>query len=291
MKGLLTPNTIPLPFANQGDKNSIPKDATGSQLASYQEGFPAITQKAVKKGGIPPERNDFNGILYLLSQWQYAFQNGWLPTFEQDVSDAIGGYAQGAVLWYKPTTGEFANTVVPLRSLIDNNTYNFNINADYIGIYWETVGINTRVAKAGDTMSGNLTVNANITATGTISAGTKMDTVTPATSSNDTTVPTTAWVRALNPSKTGNILGVPDMNAGVSISSGTTLPCNALVVVTGDPGGYGVTQLCVDGKEVYCGGVSENSQRHKAGNVIAAKGAVITTGGWVSSLTYYPIGA
>lgn len=139
MQDLLIPNVVPMPFANQGDKNQIPTNATGSQLASYQEGFPVITQTAIEEGGIPPERNDFNGILYLLSQWQYAFQNGWLPTFNNDVSNAIGGYALNAILWYYPTSGTDANRAVPLRSLVANNVYNFNENADYIGVYWGRV--------------------------------------------------------------------------------------------------------------------------------------------------------
>lgn len=83
---------------------------------------------------------------------------------------------------------------------------------------------------------------------------------------------------------------VPDMSAGVSFSSGTQLPCNALVVIRGNPGWYNTISLYVDGEEVYCGGVSENSQRHKAGNVIARKGSTITYSGSVSSAYYYPLG-
>jgi len=83
---------------------------------------------------------------------------------------------------------------------------------------------------------------------------------------------------------------VPDMSSGVSFSSGTQLPCNALVVISGNPGWYNTINLYVDGQEVYCAGVSENSQRHKAGNVIAKKGATITYTGSVSSAYYYPLG-
>lgn len=264
MQDLLIPNVVPMPFANQGDKNQIPTNATGSQLASYQEGFPVITQTAIEEGGIPPERNDFNGILYLLSQWQYAFQNGWLPTFNNDVSNAIGGYAINAILWYYPTTGTDANRAVPLRSLVANNVYNFNENADYIGVYWGRVdGFITPEQLAATVASLNQAI----------------DTKTDQTDFNALA----AKVPALGAA------GLPNFSAGVSISSGATLPIDALVVITGNPGNYGVTQLFIDGVEVYCGGVSENSPRHKAGNVIARKGSVITTGGYVSSLTYYPL--
>lgn len=84
--------------------------------------------------------------------------------------------------------------------------------------------------------------------------------------------------------------GLPNMSAGVGISSGAVLPVNALVVIAGNPQNYGVTQLYVDGHEVYCGGISENSARHKVGNCIAKAGSVITTSGYVSSLIYYPLG-
>ena len=144
MQNLTKPAVLAIPFCATGDKNTIPKDATGSQLASLAEGFPQITQKPISEGGVPPEREDFNGALNLDSQFYYAFQNGWLPTFDSDVSEAIGGYPLNAVLWYMPTTGEYANTVVPLRSLVSNNTYNFNSDPSYIGTYWGVVGINTR---------------------------------------------------------------------------------------------------------------------------------------------------
>ena len=136
MQTLQGPEVLEQPFCAEGDKNTIPSAATGSQLASLEEGFPEITQKPIEEGGIPPEREDFNGALNLMSQFYYAFQNGWLPTFDEDVSEAIGGYAEGAVLWYAPTTGTYANKVIPLRSTISNNTYNFNLNSSYIGTYW-----------------------------------------------------------------------------------------------------------------------------------------------------------
>lgn len=49
-------------------------------------------------------------------------------TFRQEVSDAIGGYPVNALLWYDdPEIG-----MRFVRSLIPNNTYNFNTNPEYI---------------------------------------------------------------------------------------------------------------------------------------------------------------
>ena len=137
MESISTPQVINMPFCANGDKNTIPSAATGTQRASLEEGFPEITSKPISEGGIPPEREDFNGAANLNSQFYFAFQNGWWPTFDAEVSTAIGGYPIGAVLWWFPTTGEYANMAVPLKSLVANNTYNFNTNTSYIGVYWQ----------------------------------------------------------------------------------------------------------------------------------------------------------
>ena len=131
-----TPQVLEQPFAAQGDKNTIPNAATGTNKASLQEGFPPITGQPINKGGIPPERQDFNGAMNLNSQFYFAFQNGWWPTFTQEVSDAIGGYPQGAVLWLFDTENK---VYTPLLSLVGNNTYNFNTNPEYIGQYWARI--------------------------------------------------------------------------------------------------------------------------------------------------------
>lgn len=133
MNSLKAPETLPLPFANNGQKNKIPLVAEGanSNKASLTEGFPSITMRPKDDGGKPPEGKDFNGILYLATCFYFAFQNGWLPTFEQSVSDAIGGYAKGAILWYNGRESRQA-----LQSAKNDNTDNFNENPDFIGTSW-----------------------------------------------------------------------------------------------------------------------------------------------------------
>ena len=135
MQNQQIPQVLQQPFAAQGDKNTIPNAATGTNKASLQEGFPPITGQPINQGGIPPERQDFNGAMNLNSQFYFAFQNGWLPTFSQDVSDAIGGYPQGAVLWYQSSDG-----LQILQSAIPNNTNNFITSPSVIGTSWTVVG-------------------------------------------------------------------------------------------------------------------------------------------------------
>ena len=92
------PTQVATPFANSGLKNSIPQSATGSNLASLEEGFPAVTMSAVSDGGTPPQGQDFNGILYqVTNQLRYA-QAGGLYPYDSTLCTAIGGYPLGAIL-------------------------------------------------------------------------------------------------------------------------------------------------------------------------------------------------
>lgn len=134
VSSLTTPPTLVKPFANEGDKNTIPTDATGTQAASLEEGFPAITATPINEGGIPPEREDFNGLGYLTTSQYFYLQMGGKFTFNPAVSAAIGGYPEKAVLQYTdPNTGQSYE----VTSLIPNNTYNFVTNPEYIdGLKW-----------------------------------------------------------------------------------------------------------------------------------------------------------
>ena len=134
---LNTPPVLLKPFADSGDKNNIPETATGTQQASLDEGFPPVTSLPLTQGGIPPERKDFNGLGNLLSKQYFYLQNGGRFTFNQSVSDAIGGYPQNATLWFKD---EALGISYPVTSLINNNTYNFVTTPSYIdGIKWKRV--------------------------------------------------------------------------------------------------------------------------------------------------------
>lgn len=126
---LTLPQILTQPFAADGDKNTIPNDATGTQNASLEEGFPEVTEKSIATGGIPPVRKDFNGAINLMSQFYFFTQNGGTYTFNQNVSDALGGYPLNAVLWYFGDDG----TKTLVVSNIANNGYNFVNNPDYIG--------------------------------------------------------------------------------------------------------------------------------------------------------------
>ena len=98
------PAILPGAFAAEGDKNTIPANNDGlSGLASIAKGFPQITQVPLAQGGQPPQRQDFNGIFNLFSQFLLFAQNG-------------GVYAYNNTLDYQPPCiisydGEFYSCV------------------------------------------------------------------------------------------------------------------------------------------------------------------------------------
>lgn len=136
------PDALSMPFANNGDKSTIPSSATGTNKASLTEGFPQITSESIADGGIPPSREDFNALGNISTSHNYFMQNGGGYTFVPAVSTAIGGYPKGALLWYRPSTGNPQLLV----STKNNNKDNFNTNQSYIGTEgsgksWEIVTV------------------------------------------------------------------------------------------------------------------------------------------------------
>lgn len=115
------PNLITVPFAENGDKNEIPQTNPDLQspYASFSSGFPAITSQPKTAGGLPPVREDFNGVFNVIMQHLKYMNGGGVYRFNQAFCDSIGGYWKGAVL----QADDGAQSYV---SLIDNNTLNFN---------------------------------------------------------------------------------------------------------------------------------------------------------------------
>lgn len=117
---------LPMAFATNGLKNNIPvADPTTFSNASYEKGFPESTMKKVTEGGIPPQGKDFNGILNEISSHTVWTNAGGTYKFNGELSNAIGGYAKGAVLVAD-------NLKFAVISLVNNNKINFNTNPSSI---------------------------------------------------------------------------------------------------------------------------------------------------------------
>ena len=135
MQTLTQPTLLLKPFAESGDKNTIPSvntDTSNPQLADLTNGFPQITSMSPDNGGLPPERKDFNGLGYLTTTYDYFYQAGGTFTWNDTICQAIGGYPLGARLWYTDSNGD---TNI-LRSTKGNNTDNFTTNPSFIGTSW-----------------------------------------------------------------------------------------------------------------------------------------------------------
>lgn len=122
---------FPSLFCSVGDVNPVSSDRSGF---SFYSGIPSTYSSL---SGKKVDRADINGIGRLITQSRWFSQLGGYYTFDQKVSDAIGGYPDGAILYFKDSNTGY---VRPVRSLIPDNTFNFVETPDYINNeYWSFV--------------------------------------------------------------------------------------------------------------------------------------------------------
>ena len=124
-----SPNKVPLPFANSGLKVAIPATSQIGIVdgaASYPDGFPPLTMTPPGSGGVPPNGQEMNGILFALSGGLRWLQGGNFSKFDSAFSTAVGGYPIGAVL-------RMANNAGWWRSLAEDN----GTDPDAGGANWE----------------------------------------------------------------------------------------------------------------------------------------------------------
>lgn len=148
---IIKPAPIQAPFCVNGTKNIPNYNASGTETSSFDLGFLPITSEALPPdgNGRAPERKDFNGMFYVSTDQRVYLQNGSLITFDEDVSDEIGGYPKGAILAYKS-----ANGLDLVESVIEDNTQNFVATPALInGSVWKYVSfpsINSAIKSAAD---------------------------------------------------------------------------------------------------------------------------------------------
>lgn len=152
MSGAPTPEFIPSPFAVGSANINYPIPATppGSPVnaASWAQGFPAITMQTEVSGGKPPLGQDFNGILYTLTQHIYALQAGQPYPYDASFSSIISGYSLGALLAMADGTGLWLNGTG------GNIT---NPDSDGAAVGW-LPGISYGIAQVTGLTTGNTTV-------------------------------------------------------------------------------------------------------------------------------------
>lgn len=93
-----TPSIIPVPFATNGQKNSIPETIStpGAPDASWSVGFPSITMINKQAGGKPPLGKDFNGVLNQLSNNAFFAQSGCIYAWNNTLNYLAGSHCAGS---------------------------------------------------------------------------------------------------------------------------------------------------------------------------------------------------
>ena len=113
-------------FAKNGSKKVPPSTASqaGSGRASQLEGFKKINSTPLGQGGIPPYREDFNGIFYLFSQFLLWYQQGGIMKY-----DATLDYEVNNEVYYNNTK----------YRCIQNNGASTVVKAPTDTSYWEVI--------------------------------------------------------------------------------------------------------------------------------------------------------
>lgn len=172
MKSTDAPRKQPVPFGTNGPREDITATTpSGSNQASYDQGFPPITMTLKSAGGLPPKGQDMNQILFEQSSFNRFFSAGGGYPFDATFAAAIGGYPNGAVVPFSDFTGYWLN-------LSDDNSINpENSTASLTGwVPAESYGVTSisGLSSAGVTvgtkdaardriiLSGNLTSNVNV---------------------------------------------------------------------------------------------------------------------------------
>lgn len=222
------PNKLPGAFAWDGDKNTIPDNNDGqSGLVSIAKGFPNITQIPLEKGGIPPQRADFNGIFNLFSQFLLYLQNGGVFTYSSELDytpPAIVADTDGNI--YKCLKENGASSTNGIKALTETEYWLPILKSETVGGANQLIYLDKGVFKAGrdisDIMSEYLPLTGG-TLTGLVQLATSIasniTTNIPLDDSSGKLAPT-AWVQAF----------VSQLSQGLEVTSDDTghFECPAL---------------------------------------------------------------
>ena len=113
---MANPTYMAQAFAKQGAKTDpIPNTTSTLGRASLSQGFPTETSMPLAQGGVPPKREDFNGILYLLSSFAMYQQSGGVITYDARVNYAPPAivYYGSDLWWCKKANGSSSTVVTP----------------------------------------------------------------------------------------------------------------------------------------------------------------------------------
>lgn len=160
------PTKIPRPFADSGDKNSIPDSSGSIGFASWQEGFPAITGTPFAQGGVAPKRADFNGIFNALSLATLWQQQGGFYAYDATTDYEVGNVIEYNNDLYKcltangPSSAVKAPTDTTVWSKVMTAADNVETNISKTTAYYRlSNGLQILTGDSSSSSSGAVTVN------------------------------------------------------------------------------------------------------------------------------------
>lgn len=124
-------------LVNSGDANTIPQNTpAGTGEASFEEGFPQITQIPLSAGGQAPDRKDFNGLFKVLGDWIFFNQNGGVSTYSENFD-----YVAGRVVLYNDNI---------YKCIQANGVSSTVVAPDSDTTYWQRLDSNSNGAITGE---------------------------------------------------------------------------------------------------------------------------------------------
>lgn len=91
------------PIAQDGDRSAVPVTAleAGTGRLSQEEGWGKWNSLPIGEGGIPPKRDDFNSVLYLLSSFLVWYQQGGIMQYTATLAYEPGNEVLSAGVKYR----------------------------------------------------------------------------------------------------------------------------------------------------------------------------------------------
>lgn len=91
------------PIAKDGDRSAVPVTAleAGTGRLSQEEGWGKWNSLPIGEGGIPPKRDDFNSVLYLLSSFLVWYQQGGIMQYTATLAYEPGNEVLSAGVKYR----------------------------------------------------------------------------------------------------------------------------------------------------------------------------------------------
>lgn len=172
MKSTDAPSKQAVPFGTNGPREAITATTpSGSNQASYDQGFPPITMTLKSAGGLPPKGQDMNQILFEQSSFNRYFAAGGGYVYDSTFSTAVGGYPLSARIPNSTGTGFWFNTVEDNQTNPENSTSaltgwipmgSYGVTA-LTGLTSASITLTTlQASKERITLAGTLTANINI---------------------------------------------------------------------------------------------------------------------------------